>query len=112
MSTICKRVVASDKNPPPGPHPQILRNDGLMRPLVVTTVDRLDLVLGLMGAQVGRFRRLSWCYRRHWYWCRLICLFPCAFPMSNVGFLHHRRAALGRVSLRAVCVAGLGASVA
>jgi hypothetical protein len=30
---------------------QILRNDGTMRPLVVTTVDRLDLVLGLMGAQ-------------------------------------------------------------
>jgi BioD-like phosphotransacetylase family protein len=32
---------------------QILRNDGLARPLVVTTVDRLDIVLGLMGAQVG-----------------------------------------------------------
>ncbi|KAI8473674.1 MAG: phosphate acetyltransferase [Monoraphidium minutum] len=31
----------------------ILRNDGMMRPLVVTTVDRLDLVLGLMGAQVS-----------------------------------------------------------
>lgn len=30
-----------------------MRNDGLMRPLVVTTVDRLDLVLGLMGAQVS-----------------------------------------------------------
>jgi hypothetical protein len=38
--------------PPPHPNPQILRNDGLMRPLVVTTVDRLDLVMGLMGAQV------------------------------------------------------------
>ncbi|GBF96450.1 ferredoxin-dependent glutamate synthase [Raphidocelis subcapitata] len=31
----------------------ILRNDGLMRPLIVTTVDRLDLVMGLMGAQVS-----------------------------------------------------------
>lgn len=48
-------------NPPPPTHTrttmhtphQILRNDGMQRPLVVTTVDRLDLVLGLMGAQVG-----------------------------------------------------------
>ena len=30
-----------------------------MRPLIVTTVDRLDLVLGLMGAQVGVRRHLS-----------------------------------------------------
>lgn len=39
--------------PPPRRAPQILRNDGLLRPLIVTTVDRLDLVMGLMGAQVG-----------------------------------------------------------
>jgi hypothetical protein len=39
--------------PIPAFPPQILRNDGMMRPLVVTTVDRLDIVLGLMGAQVG-----------------------------------------------------------
>lgn len=40
------------------PH-EILRNDGLARPLIVTTVDRLDLVLGLMGAQVGLSNRSS-----------------------------------------------------
>lgn len=31
----------------------VLRNDGMARPLVVTTVDRLDVVLGLLGAQMA-----------------------------------------------------------
>ena len=32
---------------------EILATDGTARPLVLTSVDRLDLVLGLLASQVG-----------------------------------------------------------